>query len=369
MTCTNCGREAPEGHFCTWCGTRQAAGSAQSPRRRFAAAPNESLVSPSMLTTLFPHLGERGVNEFRWAFAVGVLVLLGLYVAGLITAAFIVAAMIVPILYVLYLYEARVYRDAPIPVMLGTIGGGFLLGVVATIVLDRLAGGRSGASETGPGSGIDIGVLLLASVAVPVVQELIKPLPALFLRNRPAFAFSIDGLVFGIAAGLGYAAAETIIHFSAVITGLPVRSEPGLWIFPLITVAILMPLLHGSATGLVTVGIWRLRGGRVPPLAVPAVLLAIGGHVAFSVGGKLIQAAGLSPVVGLIWETIVVVSLLIGIRLLLDRLLREEATELGLAESTCTNCGSEIRASGFCPVCGVALAATPHSRTSTGGAR
>lgn len=368
MTCTHCRREGPEGRFCTWCGTRQA-GDSPTTRQRFAAAPNESVMSPSLLTTLFPHLAERGVNEFRWALGAGLVVLFGLYLAGLITAAFIVAAILVPVLYVMYLYEARVYRDAPVPVTLATIGGGFVVGIVLTLILDRLVGDRPALSQVNPRAGIDFGQLALATVLVPVIKEIVKPLPALLLRNRPAFNQSVDGLVFGIAAGLGFAAAETIIHFSAVITGLPVQSEPGLWIIPLVTVGILMPLLHGSATGLITAALWRRRGAGVSRLAVAAVLTAIGGHIAFAFGGQLIQAASVSPVVEIIWQAIVVGALLIAIRLLLDQLLREEAAAMGLTQSTCANCGAPITAGGFCPVCGVALAATPHAAKTGDAAR
>jgi RsiW-degrading membrane proteinase PrsW (M82 family) len=360
MTCTNCGREGPEGRFCTWCGTRQGTDSTTA-RRRFAAAPNESLVSPSLLTTLFPHLGERGVNEFRWALGAGLVVLLGLYILGLITAAFIVAAILVPLVYLLYLYEARVYRDAPIPVTLGTMGGGFVVGIVATLVLDALLGSRAAGGGARVATGIDVGVLILAAVAVPIIKEVVKPLPALLLRNRPEFGQSVDGLVFGIAAGLGFAAAETIIHFSAVITGLPARTEPGLWILPLATVAVFMPLLHGSATGLITAALWRGKGaGR--RLAAPAIATAIGGHIAFAVGTQIVDSTALSPVIAIVWQGLVVAGMLIAVRLLMDRLLRDEATAFSLALTTCSNCGSEITAAGFCTVCGVALAATPRGR-------
>lgn len=368
MTCTNCGREGPEGRFCTWCGARQS-GDTRSSHRRFAAAPNESVASPSLFTTMFPHLAEREVNEFRLALGAGLIVLFGLYVLGFITAAFIVAAILVPVLYVMYLYEARVYRDAPVPVTLATIGGGFIVGIVLTLSLDWLVGDRPALAQATPRAGVDFGQLVLATVLVPVIKEIFKPLPALLLRRRPAFSQSVDGLVFGIAAGLGFAAAETIIHFSAVITGLPVRTEPGLWIVPLITVGILMPLLHGSATGLITAALWRPRGAGITRLSVAATLTAIGGHVAFALGGQLIEAARLSPIVEIIWQAIVVVALLIAIRLLLDQLLREEAAAMGLTRATCANCGSSITASGFCPVCGVALAATPHGPKAADAAR
>ncbi|MEO5705153.1 MAG: PrsW family glutamic-type intramembrane protease [Candidatus Limnocylindrales bacterium] len=319
------------------------------------------MVSASLLTTFFPHLNERGVNEFRWALGAGVLVLGALYVAGLITAALVVSALLVPVLYVLYLYEARVYRDAPVPVMLATIGGGFLIGIISTLVLDGLAGNRTDVGRAG--ADINYGTLLIATAVVPLIKEIVKPIPALVLRGRPEFGQSIDGLVFGIAAGLGYAAAETIIHFSAVITSLPVQSDPTSWIAPLATVGILLPLLHGSSTGLITAAIWR-RGRGLSQLAIPALLTAVVGQVAFAFGARLVEIAGLNPIVQVIWEAIVVVAVLIAVRLLLDRLLRDEATAMGLVELTCANCGSEATAAGFCTSCGVAVAATSRTAPS-----
>ena len=36
-----------------------------------------------------------------------------------------------------------------------------------------------------------------------------KPLPAIFLPNRADFPETVDGLVFGVAAGLGFSLAES----------------------------------------------------------------------------------------------------------------------------------------------------------------
>lgn len=362
MTCQQCGREGPVGRFCTWCGFRETQdGRARGPA--FAAAPNERIVAPSVLTTLFPHLVDREVNEFRWAFAAGVLLLFGLYAAGLITAALVVAAILVPVLYTMYLYEARVYRDAPVPITLATLGGGFVVGVVATLVLDAVVGAatRRGAE---PGS-LDLTGVILVGIVLPIAKEVVKPVPALLLRNREGFGQSIDGLVFGIAAGLGFAAAETLLHFSAVITGLPAQSERGSWFIPLATVGILMPLLHGSATGLITAALWRRA--RAPRLGSFAVAAAIAGHVAFVLGARLIELAQLPPVAVIAWQALVVGALLVVVRSTLDRLLREEAAEMGLTDTTCGNCAARITAAGFCTACGVALAATPRTAGGTAG--
>ncbi len=368
MTCRQCGRETPEGVFCAWCGTPQGAEKGGGAAQRFAASPGEAVVAPNVLSTLLPHLGKRGVREYRWAFGIGLVVLLGLYLIGLITAAFVVAAILVPAIYVMYLYEARVYRDAPILVMLGTIGGGLLVGVVATLVLDSVVGTRPLAVNGAQGMTINIAALLLATVLVPLLLEIVKPIPALVLRGRPEFGQSIDGLVFGVAAGLGFAAAETLIHYSSVITSLPIRSEPGLWVLPLLSVAIFFPLLHGTTTGLITGSIWRLGRKPVPRLAGAAVLTAVLGHVAFALGTQLILASALHGVFVLAWQGIVVVALVVAIRLLLNLTLREEAAEMGLTQTTCNNCGNAVLAAGFCPECGVAMTATAHVNATAAGA-
>ena len=39
---------------------------------------------------------------------------------------------------------------------------------------------------------------------LPIIQLVVMPLPALLLLTRPQFGETIDGLVFGITAGLGF---------------------------------------------------------------------------------------------------------------------------------------------------------------------
>jgi RsiW-degrading membrane proteinase PrsW (M82 family) len=279
----------------------------------------------------------------------------------------------------MYLYEARVYRDAPIPVLLATIGGGIVVGVVTTFLLDALVAARPVFVDGTQGPIIDVAALLLAAVLLPLIRAVVTPLPALVLRGRAEFGHSIDGVVFGVAAGLGFGAAETAIHYSSVITRLPVRSEPGLWILPLLSVAILLPLLHGTAAGLIAGAVWRLGRKPLPRLAVGAILAAVVGHVAFTLGTQLIIASSLHGVFVLVWQAIIVVALLIAIRLLLNAALHEEAVEEGLARTACTNCGASVLAAGFCPECGVAMTATAHvtnvdatpatSGAASGGAR
>ncbi|MGH8862500.1 MAG: PrsW family intramembrane metalloprotease, partial [Jatrophihabitantaceae bacterium] len=204
MQCGHCNSEVPDGPFCTNCGAHQDSAPPAKPRRhRYGAHPGEHVLHPGIFTTLFPHLGHRKVHEFRWVFVGGLVGIFALFLAGLITAALCVAALLLPFLYVLYLYEAQVYRAEPARTLALLLLGGVGLGVGVTIGTDRWVGdGRFAPTVTG-------WTLVLVGVIVPLVQEGVKPLPALALRTRPAFPETMDGLVFGIAAGLGFGVGET----------------------------------------------------------------------------------------------------------------------------------------------------------------
>jgi hypothetical protein len=328
---------------------------------RYAAHPAEHVLQPSVFTTLFPHLGHHKIHEFRWAFAVGLAGILVLYLAGLITAAILVAVFLVPVLYLIYLYEAQVYRDEPAVVLGFTIGGGILVGIVVTVVERIVYNPFLDVGNPLRSAGIGIGGLLFLGLVVPIVQEVLKPLPALFLPNRGDFPETIDGLVFGIASGLGFGLAESLIGFSSVLTGLPALVAPANWIYDLASLAVFQPLLQGSATGMIVATVWRYRRGRLSGREIGGVAMAVVAHIAFAGGTQVLKDAAVSQLLVLIWQAVVVGALLVYIRYLLHHALLEEAAHMGFAETMCPNCHMHIVASGFCPNCGGALTAAPNA--------
>ena len=314
-------------------------------RHSYAAYPGEHVAHPGIITTLFPHLGQQKAHEFRLALIAGVVVLFLLYVTGFISAALIGAAFLVPVLYLIYLYEAQVYKDEPASVLGYTLGAGIVLGVVITLLTNVVSGPLPVVSLGRRGASINLGGLLLIGILVPIVQEVVKPIPALLLRNRPNFSATADGLVFGVAAGLGFALAQSLINLSGAITSLDVRSDPANWIFPLISTAILLPLLQGSATGLITAALWR-SGNKMPTgLALGAVIAAVLGHIAFVLGTQLIIATGVGQVAWLGWQVLLAGGLLVFVRFLLHEALLDEAAEMGLegqATTTPVTSGSRV---------------------------
>jgi hypothetical protein len=282
-------------------------------------------------------------------------------VAGLISAAILCAALLIPVLYLIYLYEAQVYRDAPAPALGFTIGGGVILGIIVTTLVNHF----SNPLDLGGPLGSTTRALIGLCVIVPIVQEVVKPIPALILRESSDFRETVDGLVFGVAAGLGFSVAETIIRFSSVLSSLNTRTDPGNWIYPLLTLAITLPLLQGSATGAITAAIWRMRAGRVGQREVGIIVAALLAHVGFILVSQLLFDRALSQLVILAWQGAVVCVLLIGIRYLLHYALLEEATHMGFVETVCPTCHRHIVASSFCPTCGKALIAAPSSITKS----
>jgi RsiW-degrading membrane proteinase PrsW (M82 family) len=363
VRCDHCAHDVPDGVFCTRCGAHQAttgeSGNAKTREHRYAAHPGEHVAQPSVFTTLFPHLGHHKIHEFRWAFIVGLAGVLILYLAGLITASILVSAFLVPVLYLIYLYEAQVYRDAPATVLGFTIGGGVVAGIVVTLVERAVYNPFNFAGNPLGSVTVSIGALLILGLIWPLVQEVVKPLPALLLPNRGDFPETVDGLVFGVAAGLGFSLAETLVGFSGTLSTMPAQVTPANWIYTLATLAVFQPLLQGSATGMIVATIWRYRRGRLAGREIGGVVMALLAHVAFSAGTQVLQEVAVSQLFVLVWQAAVVGALLIYIRYLLHHSLLEEAAHMGFAETVCPNCHMHIFASGFCPNCGMALTAAP----------
>jgi len=336
-------------------------GNSKTREHRYAAHPGEHVAQPSVITTLFPHLGHHKIHEFRWAFITGLAGVLVLYLAGLITAAILVSAFLVPVLYLIYLYEAQVYRDEPAMVLGFTIGGGIVAGIVFTVFERFVYNPFQYTANPLANAGVNIGGLIILGLLFPVVQEAVKPLPAFFLPKRADFPETVDGLVFGIASGLGFSLAEALIGFSSVVTSLPAHVAPGNWIYDLATLAVFLPLLQGSTTGMIVAAIWRYRRGRLGQREIGAVAAAVLAHIAFSAGTEVLKASSVNALFILIWQAAIVGALLIYIRYLLHHALLDEAAHMGFAETVCPSCLMHIVASGFCPNCGMALTAAPNA--------
>ncbi len=92
---------------------------------------------------------------------------------------------------------------------------------------------------------------LLTSAVAPVGEELLKALVLIYLIRSPRFRYIVDGAVYGIAVGLGFALSENLFIY------LPQAGDAVLGVA--LSRALSTSLMHATASGLVGISLGRLR--------------------------------------------------------------------------------------------------------------
>jgi RsiW-degrading membrane proteinase PrsW (M82 family) len=310
----------------------------------------QHVLLPDPLSTIMPLLGTRRRKRYWLVLLIGVLVFGVLTVAAQMTdspsaiyAVMAVGSLIGPVVFVLYLAESNILTERPVELIVTAILGA-ALGLPPAIALQREAGMITGS--------------IAAALLVAAIEEPAKVLGVVWLLRRPALRFRMDGVIFGAAAGMGFAAIETGMYaFARVET---VGALVGVLWFR----ALLSPFTHGTWTAIVCATIWReraagwWRGGVRIAIAFAAVVLLHG----------LWDWRGLSLPWNFVWLVLVGVASVLTLRAILQRAAREEARSVAalapeIARATptsprlqCAGCGSRAPAAArYCPRCGLAL--------------
>ena len=121
-----------------------------------------------------------------------------------------------------------------------------------------------------------VDALILARLAAPTVEELLKGLVAATLIARRRVGFLVDAAIVGFAAGAGFATVENI-HYLAVLGKAPII----LWVVRGFGTA----LMHGSVTAIMAVLSKQIsdRQGHSPIwVFLPGLLLAAALHALFN---------------------------------------------------------------------------------------
>lgn len=203
----------------------------------------------------------------------------------------IVGAFVVPVAFVSYVYEREPGRDIPSSMVILCFLWGGALGVSIAATLEYATLRNLGAAQM-------FGVGIIEESA-----KLIFPL-GVYLHGR--YCSQADGLIFGVAAGMGFAALETIGYgFAAAQSSNSIGSVET----TLVVRGLLSPAGHGAWTGLVCAVLWREReklGRRVVNLPVAAAFTAAVLFHAFwnifnsQTGPTLIEAVGIEVGSGVI---------------------------------------------------------------------
>lgn len=371
MRCPQCGRETPPGAYCGFCGARLPQGEGgevpahHGGRMRahaYAADPRESLFAPALISTLFPHLPPRRATLARWVLLIGVLAVLGIALGRYAPIAIVLGAALLPVLYLIYFVDVAVYEDEPVIVLALTFVAGAALGAAMSLGFYRVLIGQRSLSLTG---GPSSSYVLLSAVLLPLLGQLLMLVgPLILYFIRPRFSDILDGLVFGVASAMGFAASQSVVYAWKTITG-PLQRGGGVfeWALPTLRVALLTPLLYAAATGLICAAIWLRRDPRVRqrPHTLStslwfAILMAAVGQVAPSLLTDLIPGQTLS----FIWYLLAAAGLLLLVRIGLHMGLLEKGAEAeGVPDMVrCPNCQRLTPDLTFCAECGAALRAS-----------
>ncbi len=186
----------------------------------------------------------------------------------------LLGAFVVPIAFVAYFYEHVRHRDISLPVLTTSFVVGGVLGLIAAGILEYGTLQRLGILEL-------FGVGLIEESA-----KLIFPV-AMYIGWR--YRHEADGLLFGISAGMGFAALETMGY--GLVSFIQSRGDINVLQQVLLIRGFLSPAGHAAWTGFICAVLWRERERKghiaVNSAVVGAFVLAIVLHALWNIVNSL----------------------------------------------------------------------------------
>jgi hypothetical protein len=367
--CDVCRTDVPKGNYCGLCGKHLHGHHGREWLRikSFSASSGEHLLTPNIVSSLFPHLSAGS----RMPFAIG----LGLVFAALVAttlfrlpaALITVAALGLPLLFLIYLQEADVHRDIPSATLVITAALGIGLGV-GWVLLTGAAVARSYGVPLG--AGVAGARVLKDGLGIPLGGMLLMLVPAVIIRVvRPGDREALDGFAIGALGALMFSGAATLTRLAPQFTtGMVARGRPmnGLMVEAGIR-GVAVPITALAVGGLVGTVLWFTRPANKKHqhrnyirLVIALMAAAIVGVYA---GIGLIDVAqvpqGLQLTVHLTMAAIALLALRVGIHL---ALLHEQHDEVHEEEPLlCTECGHVVPDMPFCAACGASMHAASRS--------
>lgn len=238
---------------------------------------------------------------------------------NLVPTVILLGAWLVPVTYVAFLYDNEALQDIPLPTIALTF---FFGGVVATAA----AGTLEMALVKNEG--------ILGFLLVGLCEEIAKPLAVVWVARRREYFSELHGLVLGAAAGMGFAAFETMGYgFTAVLSCVAQEQHGCLSLLAetLRDRGLLAPFGHGTWTAIVCAVLWRERA-RVGHFVLnrsvgKAFLAAVLLHAAWDI------TAGIPLEIYLPYVVLPLLPLIVGVISLgiLYRLMREASGRVAQA--------------------------------------
>ena len=154
----------------------------------------------------------------------------------------LLGSFVVPITFVAYFYEHVKHREISMPLLTSCFIVGGVIGLIA-----------AGFIEYGTLRGLNIPGLF----GIGLIEETVKLIFPIVLYVLWRYRHEADGLLFGIAAGMGFAALETMGY--GLVSFIQSRGDISVLQQVLIIRGFLSPAGHAAWTGYICAVLWRER--------------------------------------------------------------------------------------------------------------
>ncbi len=221
---------------------------------------------------------------------------------GVLLIAFGGVCFLPAVAYAIWLRNQERYEREPLRAVLGALAYGASLAILLDLLFVLVLQGTLASVGATLSAGVGI-------VAAPALEELAKATGLPFVRRQ--MGELEDGIVYGTALGLGFAATENLVYADDAL-----RSHgAGLALTTVAVRSISSMLLHAATTALVGFGYgWARLTGRSPMAILPYLLAAIGLHAGYNL------VVVLNPWWGLVGDVVLVGFLAVAFRTRLRQL-------------------------------------------------
>ena len=349
--------------FCAVCGSRVPAGatcSVCSAAGRLPTVPSQHWALPDPVSTVLPHLAPHRRRAF-WLTLLGggaALALWGLLAEiypdpGIAIRLLVFGAFFVPVLFVLFMASEALIEEAPAILLVEVFVATAVVGNLVALLLNTWVG--LGAWTAGP------------------IEEAVKFGAVVWLLRRRERPSIMTGILFGAAAGMGFAASENLGYFLRAYLngGFSASGAPQAFyqaaasqLFQVFWLrSFFGPWLHGSWTAIIAGVAWREADGRRLRIDLPLIATYVGVSTLHSLWD--LAPAGVQGSV--VFPLMVLVDVL-ALRWLIRAAHQQERGRVAPAPAfACPACGRPVRPRArFCPACGRSV--VDALRGSAGGA-
>lgn len=378
IRCDQCGEVVPNLTYCVRCGDplgpEQRRGRAGRVRDTYAAVPGERANALKLVSTIYPSLPREEIRTFQIALVAGTILVALLGILGFFPVAIVAAAVLVPLITIIYLYDVDVYEDEPIRIIALTFLWGAVTGALFAFAVERLfpitAADLVGGSVVNGGGGTPFP--LVRGVIAPIVAVVLMIAGPAVLLPYKRFNDVLDGATFGVASGVAFIGAQTVVtSINLFSSGLQPVGEVLPWVMRLLVLGVGMPVIAAGAIGGLGGALWlRYRApvadrGRLGPVGQPVVAFVIAAVLLVipSVAELLMPDQLVPELITLGIVVVLAAVALLWLRRVIHVGLLQEASEIPIGpDIACPECGQRTPFHTYCGNCGASLKALPRTR-------